>query len=273
MITSEQFEAWQRDGYLLVRGLFSTDEVESIQAHFMEMNGAAAYPNAENTIDADNPDPLKRYPRIMQPHRWDERSLQWLLDERLNVCMTALLEREPYAVQTMFYFKPAGARGQALHQDQYYLRVQPGTCMAAWMAVDDCDEENGCLRVVPGSHTWPVLCTTDADTTQSFTDVTVDLPEGAEAVPVTMAAGDVLFFNGQLVHGSFPNTSGDRFRRALIGHYLVGEAEKVYEWYHPVLRMDGTEMEMGVSQDGSTCGQWVDVNGEPVLETRPRVVA
>ncbi|HRJ41757.1 MAG: phytanoyl-CoA dioxygenase family protein [Caldilineaceae bacterium] len=57
--------------------------------------------------------------------------------------MTALLGAEPYAVQTMFYFKPAGARGQALHQDQYYLRAQLGTCMAAWMAVDDCDEENG----------------------------------------------------------------------------------------------------------------------------------
>jgi hypothetical protein len=32
----------------------------------------------------------------------------------------------------MIYFKAAGARGQALHQDQYYLRVNPGTCCAAW---------------------------------------------------------------------------------------------------------------------------------------------
>ena len=40
-----------------------------------------------------------------------------------------LLGREPYAAQTMFYFKPPGARGQALHQDQTPLRVQPGTCL------------------------------------------------------------------------------------------------------------------------------------------------
>ncbi len=67
----------------------------------------------------------------------------FLFGINLNRVMTALLGAEPYAVQTMFYFKPAGARGQALHQDQYYLRAQLGTCMAAWMAVDDCDEENG----------------------------------------------------------------------------------------------------------------------------------
>ena len=47
--------------------------------------------------------------------------------------LTGLLGNEPYAAQTMVYFKPAGSRGQALHQDNYYLRVHPGTCMAAWM--------------------------------------------------------------------------------------------------------------------------------------------
>jgi ectoine hydroxylase-related dioxygenase (phytanoyl-CoA dioxygenase family) len=167
----------------------------------------------------------------------------------------------------MFYFKPPGARGQALHQDQYYLRVQPGTCMASWLAVDDCDEENGCLMVVPGSHQWPVLCTVDADATQSFTDVTVELPAGAQVVPAVMQAGDVLFFNGQLVHGSYPNTSLNRFRRSLIGHYLVGEAEKVAKYYHPVLRMDGSQVELGISDQGDMCGQWVEVDGTPVLET------
>jgi len=176
------------------------------------------------------------------------------------------LDAEPYAVQTMLYFKPPGARGQALHQDQYYLRVQPGTCMAAWMALDRCDEENGCMQVVPGSHLFPLLCTIEADTQQSFTDVTVPIPEGMPVAPVLMEAGDVFFFNGQLIHGSFPNQSQDRFRRSLIGHYIVGEAEKVSQYYHPVMRMDGSPVELGVSEQGSTCGVWVEENGEPVVE-------
>jgi ectoine hydroxylase-related dioxygenase (phytanoyl-CoA dioxygenase family) len=174
----------------------------------------------------------------------------------------------------MLYFKPPSARGQALHQDQYYLRVQPGTCMAAWMALDRCDEENGCLQVVPGSHRLPVLCTEKADTSVSFTDITVPVPESIRVVPVVMEAGDVLFFHGSLIHGSYPNTTTDRFRRALIGHYIVGEAEKVARFYHPVLRMDGTEVTLEVSEAGGPCGVWTERDGRPVVElAEPAAVA
>ena len=174
-------------------------------------------------------------------------------------------------MQTMLYFKPAGARGQALHQDNFYLRVQPGTCMAAWLALDPCDEENGCMQVVPGSHALPVLCTQRADTTLSFTDVTVPIPAGLSPVPVPMDAGDVLFFNGSLIHGSFPNTSADRFRRSLIGHYIAGEAEKVGGFYDPVLRMDGSRVVLEHSEGGGPCGVWREgPGGRPVVEmTQP----
>ena len=268
MISQEQIEQYNRDGFLVLSGLFSAEEIEFYRQHFESMRRAEHPELAVSLNDTDIAagDPLKTYPRLMMPHRRDGASLEWLIDSRLNRAMTGLLGTEPYAVQTMFYFKPAGARGQALHQDQYYLRVQPGTCMAAWMAVDDCDEENGCLQVVPGSHTWPLLCTVAADTAQSFTDVTVPLPDGVEAQPVLMKAGDVLFFNGQIVHGSLPNRSANRFRRALIGHYLVGEAEKVFHWYKPVLRMDGSEIGLGESEAGGACGVWVEQDGAPVFE-------
>ena len=141
---------------------------------------------------------------MIHMHRWDELSLQWMLDSRLRNCMADLLGREPFAVQTMLYFKPPGARGQALHQDQFYLRVQPGTCIAAWLALDNCDEENGCLQMVPDSHSWPLLCTADADTTESFTNVTVYLHEGVNAQPVIMAAGDVVFSTARSCMVAFP---------------------------------------------------------------------
>src|SRR5262249_7898503 len=166
----------------------------------------------------------------------------------------------------MVYFKPPGSRGQALHQDNFYLRVQPGTCMAAWLALDRCDEDNGCMQVVPGSHEWPVLCTERADTAVSFTDVTVPLPSGPEVQAVRMEPGDVLFFNGTLVHGSYPNTSADRFRRALIGHYIHGAAEQVARFYHPALRMDGTPLELAESPSGGACGVWVERDGAAVAE-------
>jgi ectoine hydroxylase-related dioxygenase (phytanoyl-CoA dioxygenase family) len=83
---------------------------------------------------------------------------------------------------------------------------------------------------------------------------------------VFMQAGDVLFFHGQLVHGSFPNKTTDRFRRSLIGHYIEGHAEQVHKFYHPVLRMDGAPLEIGLSDRGSECGVWVERDGARTIE-------
>jgi ectoine hydroxylase-related dioxygenase (phytanoyl-CoA dioxygenase family) len=265
-ITAEQSKFFEDNGYLVVKGLFSPDETAFYRDHYMQMREAGAYPGDYSGVDITSNDPLKRYPRMIHMHRWDDVSLRWAIDARLNAVMNALLGREPYMVQTMIYFKPPQARGQALHQDQYYLQAQPGTCIAAWMALDRCDEANGCLQVVPGSHTWPLLCVTKADTQVSFTDVTVPLPEGTTAQPVVLDPGDVLFFNGQVVHGSLPNTTTDRFRRALIGHYVQGDARQVSQFYHPALRMDGTPVDLDTSAGGGACGVWVDRDGAPVIE-------
>lgn len=257
MIANEVIDQFQNEGYTIVPGLFESGEVEAIKAHFMALNKQGHGFEADKATLLGSNDPLKAYPRLVHPHRFDRISLAWLLDARLRGWATALLGREPYAAQTMFYFKPPGARGQALHQDQKSLRVRPGTCLAAWMAVDDCDEANGCIQIVPGTQALPQLCLIDADLSQSFSSKTVPIPPGKAPVPVLMRAGDVLFFNGQVIHGSYPNSSETRFRRALIGHYVVGEAEKVAEFYHPLLNFDGAVVEMKPSEKGGPCGIYV----------------
>jgi ectoine hydroxylase-related dioxygenase (phytanoyl-CoA dioxygenase family) len=263
---------FRENGYVVAEALFSAGEVEHLKQHYMDLRATGSHPGDFEGVGATNIDPLKKYPRMIQMHHWDQTSLNWMLDARLREGLTACAGREPFAVQTMLYFKPPGARGQALHQDNFYLKVQPGTCIAAWLALDDCDEANGCMRVVPGSHTWPTLCTAKADTTQSFTDVTVNLPPNARIEPIVMKAGDVLFFNGQLVHGSYPNTTTDRFRRALIGHYIDGDAQRVGAVYHPVLRMDGTAVAIGNSPNSTRCGVWVEEDGTPVIEEREMAI-
>lgn len=253
-------------GFAVAQALFSESEIATIKSHFETLNEAGhGYEGDKLTLLGDD-DPLKSYPRIVHPHRFDKLSLAWLLDDRLREWTTALLGSEPYAAQTMFYFKPPGARGQALHQDQHALRVRPGSCLAAWMAVDDCDEENGCLQIVPGTQDLPELCMIDADLSQSFSSKTVPIPPCSQALPVIMRAGDVLFFNGQVIHGSYPNSSESRFRRALIAHYVVGEAEKVAEFYHPLLRFDGDEAELLASEDGGPCGIFVEASGQPAIK-------
>ena len=257
---------FERNGYAILPNLFTAEECQGYIDHFMELRAKGSYWGDLDGVDTASDDPLKKFPRMIHMHRWDDLSLKWLLDPRLNSALTDFFGEEPFAVQTMLYFKPPKSRGQALHQDNFYLQVSPGTCMAAWLALDDTDEANGCMRVVPGSHRWDLLCTKRADTTQSFTDTTVPLPEGIEPIPAPMKAGDVLFFHGSLVHGSYPNTTSDRFRRSLIGHYVDSHAERFTKYDQPGFRMDGTEMTLPDSPGGGACGTWTEKNGEPVIE-------
>jgi len=154
----------------------------------------------------------------------------------------------------MFYFKPPGARGQDFHQDNFYLRVKPGTCMAAWVALDDCDADNGGMMCVPDTGSYAIQCPERSDPRLYFTTEHVDIPEGKTAVLPILKPGDVLFFNGQTIHGSGPNTSKDRFRRSLICHYVpqsTAEMSKSYKVYD----FSGKEVNhIQHNNEGGPCG-------------------
>ncbi|MBX3095788.1 MAG: phytanoyl-CoA dioxygenase family protein [Fimbriimonadaceae bacterium] len=253
---SSHATSFRADGWCLVPELYSPDEVASMRDHFMTVR-KKPQPGDDAPIDPHHVDPLRRYPRLMHPHRFDEVARGFLTDSRIAAVFDEILDEWPLGVQTMLYFKPPGARGQALHQDQYYLHAEPGTCVAAWLALDDCDDENGAMLIVPGSHDLPVLCTMPADASTSFTDVTVPIPEGSEPELVEMRAGDVLFFNGSVIHGSGPNRSNTRFRRALIGHYATADVRQIGRFYAEAYTFDGRIVTLDENGPGATCGEFV----------------
>ena len=255
-LTREQIQGFQEDGYLVVERLFAPEEVKALVDNFMQIRAEGPIPGCFEPTDPEEADGdiLKLYPRMMHPHRVNELALRYLLDDRLEDILTDLFGEEPLAAQSMLYFKPAGAKGQALHQDNFYLKVEPGTCIAAWVALDEADQENGGLEIVPGTHDMELFCPEEADSDVSFTRDYVPVPEGLESVPVVMQPGDVLFFNGQLVHGSQPNSSKDRFRRSFICHYVGRASARISRWYRPILTMDGEEVTIEESTGGGPCG-------------------
>src|SRR5688572_4371364 len=95
-----QLAQYPKQGYAIVRGLFSPDEVAFYIQHFMRLREASSYPGdvagVEMKGEAAAHDPLKKFPRMIHMHRWDEASLNWLLDERLRQCLNTLLGRDPY---------------------------------------------------------------------------------------------------------------------------------------------------------------------------------
>ena len=257
ILPEEERRRFEEDGFTVVRGLFGDEEIAALRAEFTALHAAGPVPGhfepRPSGQDGRPADPLDAYPRVMQPHEFHEPSLGWLLDPRLRAVLETLLGEEVLAAQSMFYFKPPGARGQALHQDNFYLRVAPGTCVAAWIACEAIDRDNGGLEVVPGTHRMDLFCPEEADAGVSFAREYVAPPPGLTTVPVDMAPGDVLFFNGSLVHGSQPNRSADRFRRSFIGHYVGRSTESIGRFYRTI-SMSGDRVPLRESEGGGPCG-------------------
>ncbi len=255
-LRDDEISAYHRDGFVIARGLLSQSDVSTIAEEatrlhrdHLELPGCFT-----RTAVGAGEDPLAAWPRMMHPHRQTPIMMRYLLHPKIGLALEALLGEAPIAAQSMFYWKPPGARGQALHQDNFYLKVYPGTCIAAWIAIDVANRENGGLNVVPGSHAMDLFCPEAADPDVSFTREFVPVPSGLQAVPTDLASGDVLFFGGNLIHGSDPNGTADRFRRSFICHYLGESARELSRWYRPIYRFDGSEVGIGDATGGGPCG-------------------
>jgi ectoine hydroxylase-related dioxygenase (phytanoyl-CoA dioxygenase family) len=91
----------------------------------------------------------------------------------------------------------------------------PERMVTCWLALDDATRENGCLRVLPGTHQHGAL---PAEVIQEYERRAVEeeLPEEA---PLVLKAGECSLHHGHLLHCSTPNLSGKR-RRGYATHYV-----------------------------------------------------
>jgi len=252
----EMTRSFRQNGYAVAKGLFFKEEVNEIRTTFEKISqGGLIRDHFEPVSRAEsNGDPLKEFPRVMHPHRFDPVSRKNLVHPGVLACLRHLMNDEVLAAQSMFYFKPPGSRGQAMHQDNFYLMVEPQTCVAAWTAIDDADPENGGMYLVPDTADEGIVCPQLANKEESFTTHFVPTPEGKKAVPCLLKAGDTLFFNGSSIHGSGPNRSKDRFRRAFICHYVPKSTQRISKFYLPLLTPEGRDVMIESNSSGGACG-------------------
>src|SRR3954466_9438000 len=116
-------------------------------------------------------------------------------------------------MQSMLFVKPPGLPGQAWHQDEIYIPTRDRSLAGAWIAIDDATVENGCLRVLPGSHRMGYLYPQRQHTDLEEFDFAGESHgfDDAGEVAVEVKAGSVVFFNGYLLHRSRRNRSQDQF--------------------------------------------------------------
>ena len=123
-----------------------------------------------------------------------------------------------------FFTKPKGYAELPLHQDTVMANSEVGFGCYTWMPLEDVTEENGCLFMVKKSHLF-------FKNLISFTyknDVIARSSVPAESIrSLAMKAGEVLFFNGRLFHGSYENKS-DSLRVAVNVPILGKDVPFVY---------------------------------------------
>lgn len=106
---------------------------------------------------------------------------------------------------------PYSGRRVLWHQDGAYWPLEPMKVITLWLAIDDSTPENGCLRVIPGSHRedlHELRLREDVDSVLG-SEAAVAVDESL-AVDITLSAGDVEVHHPNIMHGSDANTSPTR---------------------------------------------------------------
>ena len=225
-LSAQQVQQYRDKGYLVVAGLYSPSTAGQMMQHYMALRAEGPKPGDTGGTDDKPDDPNHQYPRMINMHDWDKQSAAWASDAALLSVVQQLLDDKPVLRQTMLYFKPPGGRGQGLHQDEQYINQDP--LIGCWVALDEVDQANGRMVLVPGTHKLGLLRVEEADTSISFTPGQSVIPDGYNEVGIDMHPGDALLFDGKIVHGSYANTTADRFRRSFIVHFL-GEHSESFE--------------------------------------------
>jgi len=242
---------------LVVRNLLATEEVSEILQTFMDIHAGPPISGVLRTgrrrgsggrhfetVSAHSSAPIN----------FSATALKYMLHPRLFPILKALLGEAPLASQSMFYYKPPGARGQALHQDNYYLKVEPGTCIAAWTAIDDCDNANGGMQIVPKSNELDILCPERADPKLSFYPGDRSRSERIEGDRRGYEGRGHVFFNGNVIHGSGPNRTTDRFRRSFTCHYVGESTERLGSYFSRLYDFEGSWEQYSINAETGPCG-------------------
>lgn len=177
--------------------------------------------------------------QLMLPSTFDPTFRQnAALDHAYEVARSILGTEDVAQNFDMLIHKPAGHPHETpWHQDISYVQVPfapkgfptLGLTIQFWVAIDDADEENGCMHFVPGRHREGGLehrvasgLPTDSNRLLEIVDPEVHLDLGA-MVAVPLAAGGCTFHGEGTPHATPPNRSVDRPRRAYIFNVAASE--------------------------------------------------
>jgi phytanoyl-CoA hydroxylase len=211
-----EVEQFQRQGFFIARGLARGDLVSRMLAATLaglageippiEYEADLNYPGAPSSLDACGGRTVRRLKRAHSRH---PVFTEWLSDPPLVERMRQLLGPEvvvPLAHHNCVMTKqPIYSSDTGWHQDIRYWSFSRPDLVSAWLALGEETIENGCLRLVPGTHRMQF----DRSRFDDALFLRTDVPENAallqSEVTAELDAGDVLFFHCRAFHAATRN--------------------------------------------------------------------
>jgi len=202
-----------KDGFILKKNLFKEEEINKLKK-FIESSSKREN-DARETKSSSG-----KLSITLWNHPSDDLFGKFSTNERIVKPIEEYLGDEVYHYHSKIIWKKPGDGGFDWHQDYGYW--YHNACLYPDMAscfimLDKATKENGCLKVLKGSHKVGRIGHGISDTPEQTADMEriVELEKRHECVYITADPGDALFFHANLLHSSDVNKS-DQSRRTLI---------------------------------------------------------
>jgi phytanoyl-CoA hydroxylase len=235
--TPKEVLQYQKDGFVLGGELISKDEVTILQQEVLRV--------LADRDDSSKPQPLwlsnlgdEDSPvwQIVDIWKASEAFRKVVTDSRLGEAVAEMMGADEVRLwHDQIQYKPAQVGGvNNWHQDApYWPCLSQGDAMTVWLALDDADEDNGCMRMVPGSQAWGnTIKFVHSEMGDFYNPATEYQGKPLEVRSARVPAGSVHYHHSFTYHGSGNNTCG-RPRRALAMHFITEKTTYVEKGGHP----------------------------------------
>ena len=214
-LSSNQLKQYKDEGFVAPINIFSKEKAKEIR-------------NQIELIEKELPGELDK------SGRYNAHLISPLLDEvthnsKILDAVESLIGKNILVCGTTLFIKNPNEKGYvSYHQDAKYIGLEPHNWVTAWVALTDSNEENGCMKMWPGSH----LDIKNHD--EKFNEEnlltrgqTVENVPDHEVKSVELVAGQMSLHHPRIVHGSGVNKSNDRRIGFVIQSYIGTNVKQV----------------------------------------------
>ena len=152
------------------------------------------------------------------------------LNNKILDAVESIIGKNILICGTTLFIKNANEKGfVSFHQDAKYIGLEPHNWVTAWIAVTNSNEENGCMRMWPGSHKEDLKNHEqkfDEDNLLTRGQTIANVPIN-ETEPIVLKAGQMSLHHPTVIHGSGLNRSNDRRIGFVVQSYIGSNVDQV----------------------------------------------